>query len=538
MAFVKACRGKLTRGSLTAILLTALAGPTHAASAVPDPATMKDIKAYCLDFNWQGGGRKKKIADPGHIKGVDPKAVVEWHKTIGSNVIQTFCVAHNGYAYYRNEVTPEQPGMEHDFLRETVKLGHAEGMVVMGYFSIAANARWGKENPELSYGTPSGYHLPYTDEYLAYLNAAITDAVKNTGIDGFMIDWIWQPDRAATKGKWLDAEKKLYHQLMGEPFPGEDHLAPAKYLDYSRKAIDRCWKTIRKAAKDANPKCIVWLTCNQINHPHIINSDMFREVDWLMAETGDHKALEKIRGTVGKHTRLLTCLAAWNNADPAVVIPDALENGIGLYGFCAPAAKDGTIPLDKILPLPLSMLKGDQRNIAALARAYHGKSPDAEWKGGEFVEPEFPPAFRLRFPAYRNGQHHFGSITVTRDSSLATVSGPPNAGEVSLVRTADSWPHTRIRLTLRDHQPSKATALRITHGSLACEISLLDDAPIKWGKTERALTGKNWKFTASEGSDSPAMKQARVEKSPQFLEFDIPEAFFEGNPEVIAFEWL
>ena len=45
-------------------------------------------------------------------------------------------------------------------------------MVVMGYFSIAANIRWGKENPDLSYGL-GGYYLPYTDEYLAYewLNA-------------------------------------------------------------------------------------------------------------------------------------------------------------------------------------------------------------------------------------------------------------------------------------------------------------------------------------------------------------------------------
>ena len=97
--------------TLAAMILATFAVTTHAAPTVPDPATMPEIKAYCLDFNWQGSARRKKIADPGFMKDADPKAVVEWHKAIGSNVIQTFCVAHNGYAYYRNEVTPEQPGL-------------------------------------------------------------------------------------------------------------------------------------------------------------------------------------------------------------------------------------------------------------------------------------------------------------------------------------------------------------------------------------------------------------------------------------------
>ena len=56
-----------------------------------------------------------------------------------------------------------------------------------------------------------------------------------------------------TTNKWLECAKKLYAQLMGEAFPGEDQLTEksAKYTAYSRKAIDRCWKTIRKAAKGA-----------------------------------------------------------------------------------------------------------------------------------------------------------------------------------------------------------------------------------------------------------------------------------------------
>ena len=45
---------------------------------------------------------------------------------MGNNVIQTFCVSCNGYAWYKNGVVPEQPGLKHDFLREVVRLGHAE----------------------------------------------------------------------------------------------------------------------------------------------------------------------------------------------------------------------------------------------------------------------------------------------------------------------------------------------------------------------------------------------------------------------------
>jgi hypothetical protein len=524
---------------IRSILLPAiLALSTHAAPQVPDPATMPEIKAYCLDFNWQGSGRRKKIASPGFMKDADPRAVVDWHKAIGSNVIQTFCVAHNGYAYYRSEVTPEQPGLKHDFLRETVKLGHAEGMVVMGYFSIAANKRWAAENPELSYDTADNYHIPYTDGYLAYLTAAIADAVKTANIDGFMIDWIWQPSRKAGGGKWIEAEKKLYQQLMGEPFPGEDKLTPQQDLEYSRKALDRCWKTIRKAAKDANPNCIVWLTCNQIKHPHIVNSDMFREVDWLMAETGDNKALKEIRGMVGPHTRLITCLAAWNNADPSVVIPEAMEHGIGLYGFCAPGASNGTIPLDRIFPHQLSMLTGDQRNIGALARAYLGKSLDAVWNGSAFEEPENPPAFRLRFPGRGRGVPDTGGLAVTAGSTIATLRSPYHAGQVTLIRTRPEWPATVIRLEHKPDQSAQSTAIRITNGSLACEFLLESNAAITWGGTKDLQTGRGWKFTPADGSDTPQPRQATVTKTPAFIEFAVPTAFFQSNPESIAIEWL
>ena len=350
------------------------------------PAKAMDIKAYCLDFNW--GGRRS-FARPGAWAQADPAQHVAWYKAMGANVIQTFCVSCNGYAWYKNGVVPEQPGLKHDFLPEMVKLGHQEGMLVMGYFCIAANTRWGKEHPDLSYGTPTTYHIPYTDEYLAYLTAAIGDAVRKTGIDGFMIDWLWQPRRQSTKGKWLACEKKLYTQLMGEPFPGEDKLSRKQTLAYNRKAINRCWETIRKAAKQANPNCIIWLTSNNPTSPDVVNSPMYREVDWLMNERGDQRSIEAVKRMVGKQTRLITCLASWNRQDATKVVPQALKAGIGLYGFTKPRKTSGLVPLEEILSRPVSALKGDDRNIAVLARAYHGVSIHAVWNGkDQFVEPK------------------------------------------------------------------------------------------------------------------------------------------------------
>ncbi len=373
----------------TSVLLglagAALSAEPHNGNVPAAASEIKEIKAYCLDFNW--GGRRA-FAKPGTWAGADPAQHVAWYKAMGANVIQTFAVSCNGYAWYKNGFVPEQPGLKHDFLSEVVKLGHKEGMLVIGYFCAASNPKWGTDHPELSYGTPTTYHIPYTDEYLDYFSKSISDAVKKTGVDGIMIDWLWQPKRLSTKGQWLECEKKLYKQLMGEEFPGEDKLTKEQDTAYSRKAIDRCWKAIRKAAKDANPKCIIWLTSNQINHPHVVGSDMYKQADWLMNEAGDMKRIEAVKSMVGPHTRLITCLARWNNQDATKVVPEALKAGVGLYGFTKPTKGSGLVPLDEILSRPVSELKADERNIAVLARAYHGVSIDAVRNDkGEFVEP-------------------------------------------------------------------------------------------------------------------------------------------------------
>ncbi|MDZ7608847.1 MAG: hypothetical protein U5K79_25445 [Cyclobacteriaceae bacterium] len=273
-------------------------------------------------------------------------------------------------------VVPPQPGLKYDFLPEMVRLGHDEGIKVMGYLCIGSNTRWGIENPEYSYGFPADRHIPFTKKYLDYLDSVIRDAVGKTGIDGFMIDWFYQPNREVNGGKWLDSEKQRFEELMGTAFPGEDFMSEIDYNAYSRKAIEACWEVIYKAAKETNPECIIWLTCFDITHPHIVNSKMFQEIDWLMNEEGDLSRIDSIKNMVGDNTRLITCLANWNKKHVPTVVADAMTTGVGLYGFVKPDSTSLLAPINYYLSMPVDSFSGDDRNIATLARAYNGLSLD------------------------------------------------------------------------------------------------------------------------------------------------------------------
>jgi hypothetical protein len=331
---------------------------------------IETFKSYNLDFNWGEGG-PNAFAEPGLWADANPQEHIKWYKDMGVNVVQTFIVSCNGYAWYKNGVVPEQPGLKHNFLPEMVRLGHKENMKVMGYLCIGSNTRWGIEYPDYSYGYPTDRHIPYTKKYLEYLDATIRDAVKKTGIDGFMIDWFYQPNRSSNDGKWLESEKERYEELMGRPFPGEEELSEEDYNAYSRLAIDACWSVIYKAAKETNPDCILWLTSFDITHPHIVNSKMFKQVDWLMNEEGEVEKIDSVRAMVRKDTKLITCLANWNKKDPITQVTNASKNGVGLYGFVRPNENSLMPPIENYLSSPINSFSGDDKNIATLARIYN-----------------------------------------------------------------------------------------------------------------------------------------------------------------------
>jgi hypothetical protein len=509
----------------------------HAGEAV---VPLEDIKSYCIDFNW-ATGRARGFAEPGTWAAADPAEHVAWYKQIGANVIQTFAVSCNGYAWYKDGVVPEQPGLKHDFLREMVKLGHAEGMLVMGYFCISANTRWGTENPNLSYGTPSKYHIPYTDDYLDYLSKAITDAVKATGIDGFMIDWFWMPRRLSTKGKWIEAEKELYEQLMGEAFPGEDQLTKEQDLLYSRKALDRCWDVIRKAAKDANPDCIIWLTVNKAHHPHVVDSDMYREVDWLMGEAGRLDEILKLKPMVGEHTRLITCMSDFGGPDAMRDVPEAIKAGVGLYGYAKPRGANGLIPLR--FEKQLSELTGNDQRIAVLARAYRGMSLDAVWQDGKFVETVNPPPFRIRFRG-RRGFSDTARLSFEGKRATIDVNSPYQSGRAVLTRVGDTWPDDiRVNILNRNPERDGATHFRVANGSVGARVVCQEDQVIvTTGEFQGKLEiGKPWSdknfIDQDQSVSSSALATSKVEKTDAVLSVQLPAEIQSGNPGRIVFEW-
>ncbi|MCF7568803.1 hypothetical protein L3X37_10570 [Sabulilitoribacter arenilitoris] len=354
----------------TIVCLFLVSCKTNTLSYKTNAEKEEPIKSYDLDFNWGEGG-PNEFAEPGLWADADPAEHIQWYKDMGVNTIQTFIVSCNGYAWYKNDIVPEQPGLKYDFLPEMVRLGHKEGMKVMGYLCIGSNTRWGMEYPDYSYGYPNDRHIPYTQKYLDYLDQIIRDAVGKTGIDGFMIDWFYQPNRSSNDGKWLDSEKQLFEELMGKTFPGEEQLSEKEYDVYSRKAIAACWDVIYKATKETNPDAIIWLSAFDITHPHIANSKMFNQIDWLMNEAGDMEGVQAVKEMIGEDTRLITCLANWNDQDPKVIVPAAIDAGVGLFGFRKPDSSSLLPPISKYLESPVDSLSGDDKNIAVLARIYN-----------------------------------------------------------------------------------------------------------------------------------------------------------------------
>ncbi len=331
------------------------------------------IRAYNIDFNWGEGG-PNGFARPGLWADASPADHVNWYADLGCNVIQSFAVSCNGYAWYKNGIVPEQPGLKYDFLTEEVRLAHKKNMKVFGYFCAGSNTKWGLEHPDLSYGTPSLPHIPYTLQYLDYLCASIEDAISKTGMDGVFIDWLWNPGATMEPYpplKWIDCEQVMYTELMNRPFPGKDKITPEQEHEFRRKAIDRCWKRIRETVRKTKPDCIIWLTSCQLTSKDIAGSDMLKEVDWVLNEAGDIATTDSVLSMLGKNTRLVTCLANWNKQDPAEIIPAALKENIGLYGFTKPVAGSMMLPIEYYLSKSIDSLKADERNIGALVRVYN-----------------------------------------------------------------------------------------------------------------------------------------------------------------------
>ena len=261
-------------------------------------------------------------------------------------------------------------------------------MRVMGYFCVAANTRWAKEHPDLSYGFPSDYHLPLSDAYLDYLGAAVEDAVRRTDMDGFMVDWLWNPTdkvRAAqNKGRWIDCDKQLFETLVGKPFPANGRPAAADRQVYERKAIERCWRRIHDAAKRVKPDCVIWISCNNVLDPACGHgrAEGGRLVHGRERQPGADAENRRALGAANATTALPGGLGRWAQRAENPRRPSQRRlRDLWLHGPPGPTRFRFPSP-DASVNLRIAF-SGNERNVAVLARFFTGRPFD-------YVTP--PPA--------------------------------------------------------------------------------------------------------------------------------------------------
>jgi uncharacterized lipoprotein YddW (UPF0748 family) len=318
------------------------------------------IRAFCIDFNWD---LLDRFASPGLYAHADPARHLAWYRELGVNTVQSFFVAHNGYAWYDSDLAPRTPGMPGDFMATLTALGHEAGLGVMGYFSPGANGSWAVQHPDLSH-RPSWnrWHIPFTTPYLDYLSRLIEEALRRIPVDGFMVDLLWNVDPV-----WMDCERTLYREVMGERLAPAVTPPPDVTLEYGRRATERAWVRIRETAKSLRPDCVLWLSVNNLHNPQLAGTRISREVDWLMNEHPDVvEGLTIARDLAGPSTRLVQCVCGWegptgHNADQLLA---AIPDDVGLYGFAQP---------DPATTLPLADGGVTARNIAALQHVYRGE---------------------------------------------------------------------------------------------------------------------------------------------------------------------
>ncbi len=351
----------LARAAATTSALTfpALLTSCATGSKAGKPLAMRGrnaVKAFCIDFNWGDHG----AAEPGLFAQADPQEHVRWYQDLGANVIQTFCVSYNGYAWYPSGVAPVTPGLKHpNFLGDMVKLGHRAGMKVMGYYTLGANPYWEARNPELVHRDAGDYiKIPFTLEYLDYFCRSVEDTLKKVAIDGFMVDWVRPPQHK----NWLACEKEMYRQLLGETFPASGSPPNEVVLEFDRRAIERAWRHL-KLTVHSTRRVIIWT-----NHPFVEAEKplweghrLLQEVDWVLNERPEAAWLDWLRARVGPKTLIVQNLCGWEGHD-ANLWRKVDTQVFGLYGF-AKADAQTTLPTDKV---PANI-----KNIKLLREAYH-----------------------------------------------------------------------------------------------------------------------------------------------------------------------
>ena len=350
------------------------------------------IKAISIDINWDMFWRP---ASPGLYVHADPKAQVRWCHELGANVMQTFCCSYNGYAWFPSDVAPVTPGLKGNFLQDQVEEGHKLGMKVMGYFCLGSNPYWAinheahtwhdvrsvtshnEANAGTTYKDISWNWIPFTNEYLDYFCACIRDVLLKTDVDGFMIDW-FKVERCPV---WLESEKQMWQELMGEPFPASGAPSAEAEIEFKRRQVERAWIRVKQTVQETRPTAVIWT-----NQPFTKSDDplwnghrLLKEVDWLLNESPKTEFLDWLAANIGPQTKLLQNFCGW--ADHSAGNWRNLDTKrFGFYGFTTVNPGTG-LPWTlaeveahrrpSMWPTVLDRYSADAKNVAILREAYH-----------------------------------------------------------------------------------------------------------------------------------------------------------------------
>ncbi|MDR0335506.1 MAG: hypothetical protein LBI18_00265 [Planctomycetaceae bacterium] len=366
--FLKQSGAFAVSAALTGILQPDWISPIQAADKTNDD---EPIRTFTIDFNFNQNG---SLAKPGQWANADPKEHAQWYFDFGCNTIKVPVVSVNGYAWYKSKVTPEQPGLKHDFLTEMVRLGHQKNKKVMGTFCIGDNARWEKEHNDSCY-KKGLQRIPFTKTYLNYLCASIEEALKKADIDGFMLDWFHNPGGGKSPLpplQWLPCEQEMYQELMEEKFPGKEKMSPEIELVFRRKAIERAWQQIKTVTKQVKPNSIIWLATYDVNSLEYEETSLLKEIDWLQSEFVDIQGMQKVRKYLKPEAKQILCTANAKDQDLFVKLAvDAVKRKIGISDYTRADADSVKPPISHYLSKSIDHFGHGDFRIAVLARLYN-----------------------------------------------------------------------------------------------------------------------------------------------------------------------
>jgi len=182
-------------------------------------------------------------------------------------------------------------------------------------------------------------------------------------------------------------------------------------------------------------------------------------------------------------------------------------------------------------------LIGDDRNIAVIARAYHGKSIDSIWVDGKYVEPDSPPPFRIALQRRGRGWQDTAKIEHGNGQSTVTIRNPYLRGAGELTRVADAWPKT-LTIKLLKKNGNGAKSFKLANGKIALTASLDGSGKLESGKLDIDLTKRGRvKYDEMDSKSGSSVTKSVITETDEFIAITVPAEMLDSNPQALAFEW-